>query len=209
VDEEDNAVGPLSHQLRVLYRARLGPLAALTIGEFLTPVQLAGWLPVLSSAGIVQLRPRRLISGPTPPAEVLSGAAPARPGRATGVRYAGAGGEGCLYAAADPLDQLRGEALGPARRGLAGSPADDLRGWPSPCPPTTAPTARGHAAVGMLASTISEVGGALAYAPSSDAVAPPRSPQPLPRWPSCAGRRCPCSRWRWPRSPPVVPRPSW
>ena len=34
-------------------------LAALTLDEFLTPVQLAGALVVLSSAALVQLRPRR------------------------------------------------------------------------------------------------------------------------------------------------------
>jgi drug/metabolite transporter (DMT)-like permease len=34
-------------------------LAALTLNEFLTPVQLAGALVVLSSAALVQLRPRR------------------------------------------------------------------------------------------------------------------------------------------------------
>src|SRR5256885_11550492 len=57
-----------------LFRSRTGPstaaivstfepvvtaaLAALTLGEFLTPVQLVGGLLVLSSAGIVQLRTR-------------------------------------------------------------------------------------------------------------------------------------------------------
>ncbi|MCW2682207.1 MAG: EamA rane protein RarD [Blastococcus sp.] len=57
-------------------------LAALTLGEFLTPVQLAGGLLVLSSAAIVQLRPRRPGVRPTPPVQVLSGVAPARAGSA-------------------------------------------------------------------------------------------------------------------------------
>jgi drug/metabolite transporter (DMT)-like permease len=50
-------------------------LAALTLGEFLMPVQLAGGLLVLCSAGVVQLRPRRRTAREIPAAEVLAGAA--------------------------------------------------------------------------------------------------------------------------------------
>jgi drug/metabolite transporter (DMT)-like permease len=42
-------------------------LAALTLNEFLTPVQLAGGLVVLSSVAVLQLRPRRRALPPTGP----------------------------------------------------------------------------------------------------------------------------------------------
>ena len=49
-------------------------LAALALGEFLTPVQLAGGLLVLSSVAVLQLRPRtRLTVRPTEQVEALAG----------------------------------------------------------------------------------------------------------------------------------------
>jgi drug/metabolite transporter (DMT)-like permease len=56
-------------------------LAALTLGEFLTPLQLAGGLLVLGSAGIVQLRSRALTAGggnPRSPATAATSAAVGR-----------------------------------------------------------------------------------------------------------------------------------
>jgi drug/metabolite transporter (DMT)-like permease len=59
-------------------------LAALALGEFLTPVQLVGGVLVLCSAGIVQLRPGRRTARPTPQIEVLARPATAGAGSAAG-----------------------------------------------------------------------------------------------------------------------------
>lgn len=62
-------------------------LAALALGEFLTPVQLLGGLLVLSSAGVVQLRPSRRRSARTAPdAELLTTPATAQTATVPGGR---------------------------------------------------------------------------------------------------------------------------
>ncbi|WP_409329097.1 DMT family transporter [Trujillonella humicola] len=53
-------------------------LAALALGEFLTPVQLAGGLLVLTSVVLVQLRPRARRADPSQPVAVPVAAAPQR-----------------------------------------------------------------------------------------------------------------------------------
>jgi drug/metabolite transporter (DMT)-like permease len=61
-------------------------LAALTLGEFLTPVQLGGGLLVLSSVVVVQLRPRRRRVRSPAPAGLLTRRAAAQAGSATAAR---------------------------------------------------------------------------------------------------------------------------
>jgi len=62
-------------------------LAALTLDEFLTPVQLAGGLLVLSSAAILQVRPARTRQvGPPPPPRQDPLTAPAGPTTGTSTR---------------------------------------------------------------------------------------------------------------------------
>jgi drug/metabolite transporter (DMT)-like permease len=61
-------------------------LAALTLGEFLTPVQLGGGLLVLSSVVVVQLRPRRRRVRWPAPAGLLTRRAAAQDGSATAAR---------------------------------------------------------------------------------------------------------------------------
>jgi EamA-like transporter family protein len=70
-------------------------LAALTLKEFLTPVQLVGGLVVLSSAAVVHLRtPAREAAGPTQRSEVLAGAADTAARADHGLVSVAVGGDG-------------------------------------------------------------------------------------------------------------------